>query len=115
MNKGCTSISGELRRQIIDFCRRLAGTAQITAISLLDNNSITPSSVKAALEIVVVIRDFQPRLLSYVKVMDGRSIIIFAVDQWVFDRDVERGFLGEALASTLIFPYIALKDRKSVV
>jgi tRNA A-37 threonylcarbamoyl transferase component Bud32 len=111
LNKGFTSISGELRRQILDFCRRLAGTAQITAISLLDNNSITPSSVKAALEIVVVIRDFQPRLLSYVKVMDGRSIIIFAVDQWVFDRDVERGFLGEALASTLIFPYIALNGR----
>ena len=111
MNKDSLSISGELRRQILDFCRHLAGTAQITAISLLDNNSVTASNVKAALEIVVVIRDFQFRLLSYVKVIDGRSVIIFAVDQWVFDRDVERGFLGEALASTLIFPYIALNGR----
>jgi tRNA A-37 threonylcarbamoyl transferase component Bud32 len=67
--------------------------------------------MKAALEIVVVIRGFQPRLLSYVKVIDGRSIIIVAIDQWVFERDVERGFLGEALASTLIFPYSALTGR----
>jgi tRNA A-37 threonylcarbamoyl transferase component Bud32 len=111
LNKDAHSISGELRRQILDFCRHLAGTAKITAISLLDNNSPTASSVKAPLEIVVVIRDFQLRLLSYVKVIDGRSIIVFAVDQWVFDRDVERGFLGEALASTLIFPYIALNGR----
>lgn len=42
------------------------------------------------------------------KVSDGRNIIVFAVDQWVFDRDVERGFLGEALAGTLLGPYIAL-------
>ena len=59
----------------------------------------------------MVIRDFQPRLLSYVKVIAGRNIIFIAVDQWVFDRDVERGFLGEALASTLIFPYSPLKGK----
>jgi len=105
-------MSGELRRQILDFCRHLAGTAKITAVIVLDNDSITASSVKAALEIVVVIHDFQPRLLSYVKVIEGRSAVIFAVDHWVFDRDVERGFLGEAFASTLIFPYSALEGRE---
>jgi tRNA A-37 threonylcarbamoyl transferase component Bud32 len=111
LSKDISSIDEELRHKILDFCRRLAGTAKITAISLLDTTSTTPTMVKAPLEIVVVIRDFQLRLLSYVKVIDGRSIIVFAVDQWVFDRDVERGFLGEALASTLIFPYIALNGR----
>jgi tRNA A-37 threonylcarbamoyl transferase component Bud32 len=44
-----------------------------------------------------------------VKVVDGRNIIVFAVDQWIFERDIERGFLGEALAGTLIVPFIALK------
>ena len=42
------------------------------------------------------------------KVVNDRNIIVVAVDQWVFERDVERGFLGEALASTLIFPYVAV-------
>jgi Kae1-associated kinase Bud32 len=68
-------------------------------------------NVKATLEVVLVLRDFQPRLLSYVKVIDGRNIVVFAVDQWIFERDIERGFLGEALAGTLIFPYIALNGR----
>jgi tRNA A-37 threonylcarbamoyl transferase component Bud32 len=74
------------------------------------------SSVKATLEIVLVIRDFQPRLMSYVKIVGGRSIVVFAVDQWIFERDVERGFLGEALVGTLIFPHTALcgKDYLNV-
>lgn len=114
MTKGSLGISGELQSQILNFCRHLAGTAKITAIIVLDNNSKTVSKVKSPYEIVLVIRDFQPRLLSYVKVIDGRSIIILAVDQWVFDRDVERGFLGEALASTLIFPHSALHGRAYV-
>ncbi|MGB9914615.1 MAG: lipopolysaccharide kinase InaA family protein [Candidatus Bathyarchaeales archaeon] len=50
--------------------------------------------------------------MSYVKNIGGRTIIIFAVDQWVFERDVERGFLGEALASALIFPYTALCGKE---
>jgi tRNA A-37 threonylcarbamoyl transferase component Bud32 len=45
--------------------------------------------------------------MNYVKVFGDRSMIVLAADQWVFERDVDRGFLGEALASKLIFPYIA--------
>jgi tRNA A-37 threonylcarbamoyl transferase component Bud32 len=111
LSKDSLSTSGELRRQILSFCRHVAGSAQISAIGLLDNNPLKTSNVKTTLEVVLVIRDFQPRLLSYVKVVDGRNIIVFAVDQWVFERDVERGFLGEALASMLIFPYMPLSGR----
>ena len=38
--------------------------------------------------------------------------MVFAVDQWVFERDIDRGFLGEAIASKLIFPYSALKGNE---
>jgi len=31
-----------------------------------------------------------------------------AVDQWIFERDIERGFLGEASATTLLLPYTSL-------
>jgi tRNA A-37 threonylcarbamoyl transferase component Bud32 len=72
---------------------------------------MNPPNLKATMEIVLVIRDFQPRLMNYVKVVGGRNVIVFAVDKWVFERDVERGFLGEALAGTLIFPFIALSDE----
>jgi tRNA A-37 threonylcarbamoyl transferase component Bud32 len=49
--------------------------------------------------------------MNYVKVFDEKNIIIFAVDEWVFERDVDRGFLGEALAGGLIFPYIPLMNE----
>jgi Kae1-associated kinase Bud32 len=108
LNQDTSGPNGELHQQVLEFCRHIAGSAQITAISLLGNYSTETSSVKATLETILVIRDFQPRLMSYVKIVGRRSIIFFAVDQWVFERDVERGFLGEALADTLIFPHTAL-------
>ena len=98
----------DLRNQIFEFCRHVAGSAQVTAISQLGDYPMVPSTAKATSEIVAVIRDFQPRLMSYVKNIDGKNIVFFAVDQWVFERDVERGFLGEALAGILIFPHTPL-------
>ena len=100
--------NGELYKQILEFCRHIAGSAQITAISLLDNYSTGTASVKATLEALVIIHDFQPRVMSYVKIVSGKSIVFLAVDQWVFERDVDRGFLGEAFAGTLIFPHTTL-------
>jgi tRNA A-37 threonylcarbamoyl transferase component Bud32 len=111
LSKDSLNASSKLDRQILDFCRHIAASSQIIATSLLDNGSVGISDVKATLEIVLVLRDFQPRLMSYVKVMDGRNIIVFAVDHWIFERDIERGFLGEALAGTLIFPHVALNGR----
>jgi hypothetical protein len=45
-----------------------------------------------------------------VRLINGRNVVFFVVDQWIFERDVERGFLGEALASLLIFPYITVEN-----
>lgn len=111
MNQYSTGPNGELHKQILEFCRHIAGSAQITAISLLGDYSMGTANVKATLEAVLVVHDFQPRVMSYVKIFSGRSIVFFVVDQWVFERDVDRGFLGEALAGTLIFPHIALHGK----
>ena len=67
--------------------------------------------MKTAIQVLVVIRDFQPRLMNYVKILDGNNIAVLAVDEWVFERDVDRGFLGEALVGGLIFPYVPLFNR----
>jgi len=112
VNKEPSGTNDELYRQVLEFCKHIAGSASIIAISLSGNYSTGASSVRASLEAVVVIRDFQPRLMSYVKMVDGRSIIFFAVDQWVFERDVDRGFLGEALAGTLVFPHTTLRGKE---
>jgi Kae1-associated kinase Bud32 len=112
LNQDSSSTSNDLHHQIFEFCRHIAGSANITAISLLNNYSTGTANGKATLEIVLVIRDFQPRLMSYVKIVGGRNVIFFAVDQWIFERDVDRGFLGEALAGTLIFPHTPLRGEE---
>jgi Kae1-associated kinase Bud32 len=92
----------------LEFCRHIAGSAQINAIGLLSKYILGKVKPKAVLEIVLVIRDFHPRLMSYVRNFDGTPVVFFAIDQWIFERDVDRGFLGEALAGSLIFPYKSL-------
>ena len=57
---------------------------------------------------MLVIHNFQPRLMSYLKTVNNKTIFVFAVDQWIFERDIDRGFLGEAIACKLIFPHLAL-------
>ena len=57
---------------------------------------------------MVVIHPFPARIMSYIKTVDEKTIFVFAVDQWVFERDIEIGLLGEAVAGKLIFPHSTL-------
>src|SRR5512133_2634926 len=59
-------------------------------------------------EVTIIIHDFPARLLSYLKIVKGKPVFFFAVDQWVFERDIDRGLLGEAIASKLVFRYHSL-------
>jgi Kae1-associated kinase Bud32 len=98
----------ELNNQLLDFCRRIAGSAVITAVAQSDRFSAASPSDRAVIEVMVIIRDFQPRVMSYVRTLNDRPVFVSAVDQWIFERDIERGFLGEAIASKLVFPYLPL-------
>jgi Kae1-associated kinase Bud32 len=59
----------------------------------------------------LILGNFQPRLMRYFKTFNNKTIFVFAVDQWVFERDVDRGLLGEAIASKLIFPHLTLQGE----
>jgi tRNA A-37 threonylcarbamoyl transferase component Bud32 len=100
------------REQILGFCRHIAGSCQVTSACICGDHALALSNEKATMEILLIIHDFQPRLMNYVHVFDGKNAIFSAVDEWVFERDVDRGFLGEALAGELIFPYIPLLNKK---
>jgi Kae1-associated kinase Bud32 len=99
------STESGLNNQILEFCRHVAGSANITALAHIDKYSMKKTSKKKLINIMLVIHDFQPRVMSYLKTVNERTVFVFAVDQWIFERDVERGFLGEAIAGKLVFPY----------
>ncbi|MEM2105853.1 MAG: lipopolysaccharide kinase InaA family protein [Candidatus Bathyarchaeia archaeon] len=97
----------EITESLMRFCRYVAGSCDITALCII-GDSESAFKAKTASQVLLVIRDFKQRLMTYLDVFENKSFIIFAVDQWVFERDVDRGFLGEALAGGLIFPYIPI-------
>jgi tRNA A-37 threonylcarbamoyl transferase component Bud32 len=101
----------EFTNQILDFCRHISGSSKIVAIALADNYSLNHASKQTIHDVILVIHDFQPRMMRYFKIINKERVFVFAVDQWIFERDVDRGFLGEAIASKLIFPHLALQGN----
>ncbi len=98
----------ELNNQIFEFCRHVAGSASITAIAYVDNYSSKTINEKTIIDVMLVIKNFQPRIMRYIKTFNEQTIFVLAVDQWIFERDIEIGLLGEAIASKLIFPHFPL-------
>jgi len=100
-----------LNGELLEFCRHIAGKQKIVAVAEVDKYQTKPTNQYAIHEVMVIIHDFQPRLLSYLKLIQSKTFFVFVVDQWIFERDVDRGFLGEAIASKLVFPYTPLLGK----
>ncbi|MBX5320404.1 MAG: hypothetical protein QHH12_04550 [Candidatus Bathyarchaeota archaeon] len=103
-------LNRDLEEKIRGFCRQIANSRRITSICVCSGYATYLSDVKMPLEVLLVVDGFKPRLMNYVKFFGGRAVVFYAVDKWIFERDVERGFLGEAFAIQLIFPYIPLAN-----
>jgi len=103
--------SQQLSREILNFCRHVAGSCEITAACTCGDYAFELTNARTQVKVLLVIRDFQPRLMNYVNIFDDKNIVVSAVDLWVFERDIDRGFLGEALASMLTFPYTPLLNK----
>ncbi len=100
--------NGEFSAEVLEFARHIAGQSKVVAVAQVDDFGKS-NGEKTIREVMVVIHDFQPRMISYIKAVKNKAVLVFAVDQWIFERDVDRGFLGEAIASKLVFPYHALQ------
>ncbi|MGQ9624945.1 MAG: lipopolysaccharide kinase InaA family protein [Candidatus Bathycorpusculaceae bacterium] len=112
MTREAKSLEKEFNKQILEFCRHIAGSCKITAAFLLDYYTFGYAVSDTLTEVLLVVNNFPPKLMNYVKVLNGKNIVVLAVDEWVFERDIERGFLGEAVASGLIFPYTTLVNKE---
>jgi Kae1-associated kinase Bud32 len=101
----------ELTTQTLEFCRHIAGSSKIAAVALLDHYSMKISNARTNQEVLLIVKSFHPRLMRYLKTVNNKTIFVFAVDQQIFERDIERGILGEAIASKLIFPHLPLEGN----
>ncbi len=111
LHQNSNGADAEITRQIAEFCRHVAGPHEIIGACQSDDYTLEVPTAKSTIEVLLVLKGFQPRLISYVRVIDGRNVVFLVVDHWIFERDVDRGFLGEALARLLLFPYTALENQ----
>jgi tRNA A-37 threonylcarbamoyl transferase component Bud32 len=84
----------------------------MTAAFMFGVDDACLSKSKTPVEVLFIIYGFQSKLMNYVKTLEGKNVVFVATDEWVFERDVDRGFLGEALAWGLIFPYLPLVNKE---
>lgn len=108
----CPSENDVLRTEILKLSSHIINSRQLVACSIYGDYVLETSTAKTLIEVLLVVRGFQPKLMSHVKGLNGRTVVFVAVDQWVFERDVDRGFLGEALAWGLVFPYLPLTNEQ---
>lgn len=100
-----------LNQEVVGFGEHIAGS-RMTAACLLDAYTLRSTSSRKMTRALLVIEDFQPRLMNYGKTLGKNTLSALAVDKWVFERDVDRGLLGEALAGGLIFQYEPLINQE---
>ncbi|MEM3699653.1 MAG: AarF/UbiB family protein [Candidatus Bathyarchaeia archaeon] len=103
--------NSKLFGEILDFCSRVVDADKMVAACVCGDYALGFSDAKGFVEVLLVVRGFQPKFMNYLKVFGERGVVVLVVDQGVFEMDVERGFLGEAFASELLFPYITLVNE----
>jgi tRNA A-37 threonylcarbamoyl transferase component Bud32 len=101
----------KLTEQILDFSRHIAGTSHIKAVCICRSGASGLATEKGLIQTLVIIHNFQPKLMNYVRNIWGRNVVTLAVDEWVFERDVDRGLLGESISWELILPYNPLVNE----
>jgi len=101
----------KLTEEVLDFCRHVAGSSHVVAACARSDYASPLPTTKTVLQVLVILRGFQPRLMNYVKVLGASYVTVSAVDEWVFERDVDKGLFGEALAGALTFPYATLANE----
>ena len=108
MFRPSNSLDGNLASQILKHCRFIADSRRVAGICVCGESALGLPNLKRPVEVLLVIEGFKPKIMSYAKFFNSMPVHVFAVDKWIFERDIDKGFLGEAFAVQLIFPYSAL-------
>jgi len=92
----------------LELCYAVAGQRRIVAACLYGPSASGYADEKSSLNILLVINGYHPLLKTYSKHFNQRDAFILTVDQRAFQRDVEKGWLGEFAADKLLVSYESL-------
>jgi len=100
------------RKSQLDLCYAIAGQRRIAAACAYGPSASGYADEKSSLNILLVLSGYQPMLKTYRKPCNQRDAFILTVDQRAFQRDVEKGWLGEFAADKLVVPYEPLVNSE---
>jgi tRNA A-37 threonylcarbamoyl transferase component Bud32 len=98
-------LNEDSRKSQLELCYTVAGQRRIVAACLYGPSASGYADEKSSLNILLVLSGYQQMLKTYRKACNQREVFILTVDQRAFQRDVEKGWLGEFAADKLVVPY----------
>jgi tRNA A-37 threonylcarbamoyl transferase component Bud32 len=94
-----------LKENALGLSKRVAGSNQIVAACFYGPWARGYADEKSDVHVLLVLDNFRPKLMSYIKSLNGIKAFVLAVDRGALERDVEHGLLGEFVAEKITFPY----------
>jgi tRNA A-37 threonylcarbamoyl transferase component Bud32 len=101
-------LNRDIRETALDLCRRFAGSRKIVAACFYGPHVYGYADEKADLDVLLVLGEHRPQLMSYSEALNGPTLSVLVADQRAFERDVDRGWLGEFIAEKIAAPYDSL-------
>lgn len=98
-------LNEDSRKSQLELCYTVAGQRRIVAACAYGPSASGYADEKSSLNILLVLSGYQQMLKTYRKACNQREVFILTVDQRAFQRDVEKGWLGEFAADKLVVPY----------
>ena len=99
--------SEQLKENLLNLCEQIANSKDSRLIALCLYGPWLNIGVKGAESVnaLMILSPCMPMLKTHRKTLDNINLLILAVDQRAFERDVGQGWLGEFVAGKIISPY----------
>ena len=101
-----------LKENVLDLCKRIAGSRPIVAAYIYGPWVCGYADEKSDVNVLLVLSGYPLLLNAYSKFADEVKAFVLTVDRKAFERDVERGWLGEFVAEKLTVPYEPLINEE---
>jgi len=97
----------QLRRKVLNLCQQIASAedSRLIASCFYGPRMHGASTDGESVNALIILSPCMPPLKTYSEKLGNINLFVLAVDQRAFERDVERGGLGEFVACRIIFPY----------
>jgi len=107
-----SQLDQEMKEQILQLCTKDAGSHQITAISLYGPWVCGYADEKTIVNVLMILDELPIRFKTFFENVGDFKVSILSVYRLDFERDLQKGWMGEFFAEKVILPYKALKEEE---